>query len=231
MARFEYDASPSSVERPIGTEELSTLRSDGGKLLMRGRNLAHFLDRVENTIRIYKERSQNLQNQMQTLASQAEQGSRISGADPRDMLRFIAPAILAQHMGGQVMEQWGAADRAAQAAEKQRREIVSTAHGLGFAISGILEDHSIPASLREHLKKVMDGAKADFDKNQVAIQPAFPPPASFETAVPEAPPRAEDDVIAALEPEVPMQVAVSALKGNDTTSDEDELDDLFGGAS
>ncbi len=166
MPSPRYDADPSLATVPLARDEVEEMR-DRGKVrgLDNHRATHHLLTRVAATIAHLQGQVDGLHGQVAKMQLQSRsRGSLSSTLDPREVLAYLDPDVLAAHVDGHM--RWQLTQVQARVAATDRREaaVNQAVANLQAALAGLAGRHDVPADVADQLAAIvstLDGTQGN----------------------------------------------------------------------
>jgi hypothetical protein len=159
--RSDYVPDPQMVTVPLGVDELESLQAASGNPLRDQRAAAHFLSRVNATLRTYQAEVNRLHRQVSEISIRTAQTGAPSSLDPRDAVRFLPAGELAQLVEGHLRGQVSMLDRLTRDVTEQRQVAVAQVNRIKYLIVSIMEDPELDARTRARLERVWKALPPD----------------------------------------------------------------------
>lgn len=185
MAGSRYDDSPQRLDEYVSVDEIDAILTDEGKYLAKDhRRTAHFLHRVRLTLVAVRAQIQNLHRDVQAAQIRATSIGTPTSLDPRSAAKFLPPEELAQ-LGDELMRQKFDALTAADAEIKETRAaLLRKVNALKFAVSTIVEDYTLPESVREKVQAAFASQLNQYkDEPSADVTPPPTPPPTVDDSL------------------------------------------------
>lgn len=152
VASYQYDDAPHRLDEYVSVDEIDGLLNDEGKAFSKNpKRVLHFLSRVRNTLLAFRQQIQALHRDVQSANIRSTSIGTPTSLDPRSAAKFLPPEEIAA-LADELIREKLAALRTAEAEVAERRaDVLRKANALKFALATIVEDYSIPESVRERV--------------------------------------------------------------------------------
>lgn len=177
---MEYIADPSTTDVPLRLPEIEELAAGDGKVFAKDtRKVQHLMRRMLATVLLYKNQIHSLNSSIQELQLSTKGSGAQTTMAPRDALKFLSPAEIAEVAGGTAQMMIEHAGHLQAEAAEAKRSAHAERSRTRLALFGVIEDPSLPAALRARIEAVLaelDNASDDTvtPENAAAAEPAAP---------------------------------------------------------
>ena len=171
MANAKYIPDPSTAESPLNPEELQqiietlrTTKQKGSGSLADPKVLDHILYRTYNTLVIQRERNILAQKEISRLNTNRPTGLS-STLDARDSVKYLSPEDLKDLFDSTSNKYLNSLDDTIKNLEQQRRLMITVVNSTKDTLIEILEDDSIPSSVRQDIATTAANFMAELTSN------------------------------------------------------------------